>query len=314
MGGRKPVTVLAGGVGAARLLRGLHCLLEPAQLTVIVNTGDDDTFFGLHVSPDLDTVTYTLAGRVAPRPGWGVRGDSLACLGALARYYPETWFQLGDQDLATHIFRTERLRRGDSLSTVTGAIAAGHGLRVRLLPMSDDPVRTVVHLRGRGPVAFQRYLVKGGGRGRVERVEFAGLRRARPATGVLAAIREAQIVIIPPSNPIVSIGPIVGLRGVRPALRTTAARIAAVSPIVGGAPIKGPAHRLLRGLGHEVSPFGVAQLYRDFVDLFVLDRRDAAHAPRIERLGMRTLVTDTIMTTAAKSRALAAALLQEVQA
>lgn len=306
--------MLAGGVGAARFLRGLHSLLEPRQLTIIGNTGDDDTFFGLHVSPDLDTVTYTLAGRVGERFGWGVRGDTFTCLSALGRYYEESWFQLGDDDLATHIFRTDALRHGYSLSSITRQIAQRHGLRVTLLPMTDDPVRTVVHVAGRGALPFQRYLVKGRGRGRVQRVELKGIRRARPASGVLRAIRRTDIVLLPPSNPIVSIGPILGLAGVRDGLRNTRARVAAVSPIVRGAPIKGPAHRLLRGLGHEVSPFGVANLYRDFVDLFVLDQRDAAHASRIERLGMRTLVTDTIMSTPAKSRALAAAVLQEVEA
>jgi LPPG:FO 2-phospho-L-lactate transferase len=309
----KRVTVLAGGVGAARFLRGLHSLLDPRKLTIIVNTGDDDSFFGLYVAPDLDTVTYTLAERVDPRLGWGLRGDDFVCLTALRRYYEETWFQLGDADLATHIFRTDALRRGLSLSAVTRAIGARHGLKVTLLPMSDDPVRTVVHVAGRGPLPFQRYLVKGRGQGRVRRVELRGLRRARPTRGVISALLRASVVILPPSNPIVSIGPILGLAGVRDGLRRTRARVVAVSPIVGGAPIKGPAHHLLRGLGHEVSPFGVARLYRDFVDLFVLDERDAVHAPRIAALGIRTLVTDTIMSTPAKSRALAAAVLREVE-
>jgi LPPG:FO 2-phospho-L-lactate transferase len=310
----KRVTALAGGVGAARFLRGLHSLLEPRALTIIGNTGDDDTFFGLHVSPDLDTLTYTLAGRVGQRFGWGVRGDTFTCLSALERYYAETWFQLGDADLATHIFRTDALRRGEPLSAVTRQIARRHGLEITVLPMTDDPVRTVVHLGSRGALPFQRYLVKGRGRGRVKRVELKGISRARPAPGVLRAIFRAQVIVLPPSNPIVSIGPILKLRGVREAMRRTPARIAAISPIVGGAPIKGPAHHLMRGLGHEVSPFGVARLYRDFVDVFVLDRRDAAHASRIEKLGLRTLVTDTIMSTPAKSRALAAAVLREVEA
>ena len=303
--------MLAGGVGAARLLRGLHSLLDPRQLTIIGNTGDDDTFFGLHVAPDLDTVIYTLAGRVAPQHGWGVRDDRFACLTALGRYYAETWFQLGDADLATHIFRSDALRRGQSLSAVTRTIAAAHDLKVTLLPMSDDPVRTFVHVDGRGALPFQAYLVKGRGRGRVRKIEFRGAPRATPAPGVLRAIRAADILVLPPSNPLVSIGPILSLAGVRNALRTTRARIAAISPIVAGAPIKGPLHRMLRGLGREVSPVGVAELYRDFVDLFVLDRRDARHASRIQALGMRTLVTDTIMSTLAKSRALAAALLRE---
>jgi LPPG:FO 2-phospho-L-lactate transferase len=311
-GRKKRVTVLAGGVGAARFLRGLYPLLDPRRLTIIGNTGDDETFYGLHVSPDLDTVTYTLASRVEPRRGWGIRGDRLDCLSALGRYYRETWFRLGNADLATHIFRTDALRRGQSLSAVTHFITARHGLRVALLPMTDDRVRTLVHVAGRGCLPFQQYLVKRRGRGRVQRIEFAGIDHARPAPGVLPAIRKAQVVLIPPSNPVVSIGPILRLAGVRTALRQTSARIAAISPIVAGAPIKGPAHRLLRGLGHEVSPFGVAKLYRDFVDLFVLDRRDVAHVQRIEALGMRTLVTDTIMSTPARSRALAAAVMREV--
>jgi LPPG:FO 2-phospho-L-lactate transferase len=303
---------LAGGVGAARFLRGLHSLLEPNQLTIIVNTADDETFFGLHVSPDLDTVAYTLAGRVGRRFGWGIEGDAFVGLAALKRYYRETWFQLGDRDLATHIFRTDALRKGLSLSGVTRRIAGAHGLTMRLLPMTDDTVRTIVRVAGRGSLPFQRYLVQGRGSGRVLGVRFRGIRDARPAPGVLSAIRSARAIILPPSNPIVSIGPILGLAGVRQALRKTKARVAAISPIVAGAPIKGPAHRLLRGLGHEVSPFGVANLYRDFVDLFVLDERDAAHAPRIRALGLRTLVTDTIMSSPARSRALAAKVLREI--
>ncbi|HVN87946.1 MAG TPA: 2-phospho-L-lactate transferase [Candidatus Binatia bacterium] len=298
-------------MGAARFLRGLHSLLEPEQLTIIGNTGDDDTFFGLHVAPDLDTVIYTLAGRVAPTHGWGVRDDGFACLTALERYYDATWFQLGDADLATHIFRTDALRRGASLATVTRRIAAAHGLKITVLPMSNDPVRTFVHTSDRGALPFQTYLVKGRGRGTVRKVEFRGAGRAQPAPGVLRAIRSADIVILPPSNPLVSIGPILSLAGVRHALRSTRARIAAISPIVAGAPIKGPLHRMLRGLNRAVSPVSVAELYRDVVDLFVLDRRDARLAPNIQALGMRTLVTDTIMSTPAKSRALAAAVMRE---
>jgi LPPG:FO 2-phospho-L-lactate transferase len=303
------VAVLAGGVGAARFLRGLRSLLDPARLTIIVNTADDETFFGLHVSPDLDTVTYTLADRVDPRQGWGIGGDTFACLESLQRFYTSAWFRLGDADLATHIFRSDALRRGRSLTAVTAAIAARHGVRQRVLPMSDQPVRTHVEVVGRGSLPFQDYLVKGRGRGRVRRVRFAGLRAARPAPGVLAALRGADAVILPPSNPIVSIQPILGLPGVRQMLRRTRARVAAVSPLVRGLPIKGPLDRMLRGLGHEVSAVGVAQLYRDFVDLFVLDERDAALAPRIAALGMRPLVTDTIMRSPAQSRRLARAVI-----
>jgi LPPG:FO 2-phospho-L-lactate transferase len=306
---RSRIAVLAGGVGAARFLRGLCSLLDPAQLTIIVNTADDETFFGLHVSPDLDTVTYTLAGRVDRRHGWGVDGDRFATLANLRRYYAQTWFQLGDADLATHIFRTDQLRRGRSLSAVTASIAARHGLAMRILPMSDDPVRTHVEVAGSGSLPFQEYLVKRRGRGRVRRIRFGGIGSARPAPGVLASLRRSSAVILPPSNPFVSIGPILSLPGVRAALRARRERVAAISPLVGGLPIKGPLDRMLRGLGHEVSSVGVARLYRGLVDLFVLDRHDADLAPAIVALGMRPLVTNTIMRTPADSRRLASVVL-----
>jgi LPPG:FO 2-phospho-L-lactate transferase len=292
-------------VGAARFLRGLCSLRDPARLTIIVNTADDETFFGLHVSPDLDTVTYTLANRVDPRQGWGVARDTFTCLTALERFYDQSWFRLGDADLATHIFRTEQLRRGRSLSQVTAEIAARHGVRQRILPMSDQPVRTHVEVAGAGSLPFQEYLVKRRGRGRVRRVRFAGIGAARPAPGVLAALRSAAIVIVPPSNPIVSIDPILNLPGVRATLRRRRARVAAVSPLVRGLPIKGPLDHMLRGLGHEVSAVGVAKLYRDFVATFVLDERDADLAPRIAELGMRPVVTDTIMRSPVESERLA---------
>ena len=304
--------MLAGGVGAARFLRGLSSLPDPPRLTIIVNTGDDDSFFGLHVSPDLDTVTYTLAGVVHPRQGWGRRAESFRALEALGRYYPECWFRLGDRDLATHIYRSDALRRGRSLAEVTAHIARGLGVRHRILPMSNDAVRTVVTTAATGPLAFQDYLVRRRGRGRVRGIDFRGAAAARPAPGVLAALRGADAVILPPSNPLVSIGPILALRGVRPALRRARLRIAAISPIVGGLPVKGPLHRMLAGLGHEVSPVGVARLYRDFVSVFVLDRRDAGYAPRVAALGMRPVVADTIMSSPAKSRALARTVLREL--
>jgi LPPG:FO 2-phospho-L-lactate transferase len=297
-------------VGAARFLHGLSSLLDPARLTIIGNTADDDTFFGLHVSPDLDTVTYTLAGRVGAR-GWGLAGDGFTALDALGRYYPDTWFQLGDRDLATHIYRTDQLRRGRTLSQVTAAIAARHGLRQRLLPMSDQPVRTRVTLAGTGTIAFQDYLVHRRGRGRFRAVRYAGVRQARPAPGVLTALRRADAVILPPSNPIVSIGPILALPGVRAALRRHR-RVVAVTPLVRGLPIKGPLDRMLRGLGHEVSAVGVAQLYRDVVDVFVLDQRDAVLAPRIAALGMRPVLADTIMRSPARSQALARVVLDSL--
>ncbi len=275
-------------------------------MTVIVNTGDDETFFGLHVSPDIDTVLYTLAGVVSPMQGWGMRNDRFRCLTALGRYYNDAaWFRLGDTDLATHLYRTDALRTGKTLSAVTRAIARALGVKVNVLPMSDQRVRTFVTVADKGPLPFQEYLVRGLGRGAVRGISFRGLRQARPAPGGLEALRDAAIVIIPPSNPLVSIEPILALRGMRRALRNSRARVAAVSPIVGGAPVKGPLHRMLTGLGHAVSPVAVALLYRGLVDLFVLDERDAACAPRIAALNMRPLVTDTLMTSPAKSRRLA---------
>lgn len=303
--------MLAGGVGAARFLRGLRSLVDPAALTVVVNTADDDRFFGLHVSPDVDTIVYTLAGRVHPRRGWGRRGDSFRCLQALGAYYPETWFRLGDLDLATHIFRTDALRRGRRLTRVTADIARAHGVRARVLPMTDDPVRTVVRVAGAGWLPFQRYLVLGRGRGRVERIVWRGIRRARPSPEVLAALRRPGVVLIPPSNPLVSIGPILALRGVRAALRAAADAVVAVCPLVGGRPVKGPLHHMLRGLGHDVSAAGVAALYRGVADVFVLDRRDAADAPRVAALGLRPVIADTLMAGPARARRLAATALAE---
>lgn len=303
--------MLAGGVGAARFLRGLCPQVDPRRLTIIVNTGDDETFFGLHVSPDLDTVTYTLAGRVHPQQGWGLRGDTFAALEVLGEYYDHVWFRLGDRDLATHIYRTEALGRGDSLSQVTEHIRTRLGVAETILPMTDSQVRTFVRT-AEGTLAFQDYLVRRRGRGLVKKIILRGAEKARPAAGVLAALRSAAAIILPPSNPLVSIGPIVALRGVRKALQSARARIAAVSPIVGGLPVKGPLHRMLKGLGHEVSPVGVARLYRDFVSVFVLDERDAVYAPRIAELGMRPVITNTMMTSPARSRALARRVLAEL--
>ena len=280
---------------------------------MIGNTADDETFFGLHVSPDLDTLTYTLA-RLAPRRrGWGVAGDTFSCLRGLDRFYDSTWFRLGDRDLATNLFRTERLRAGEQLSAVTATVARRFGIRATLLPMTDDRVRTFVHT-ARGRLPFQRYLVRERGRPAVRRVELTGIRRARPQRAVLRALREAAMVILPPSNPVVSIGPILALPGVREALRRSRAPVAAISPIVGGRPVRGPADRMLRAVGVEVSGAGVAELYKDFVDVFVLDRADAALAPRIAALGCRVVVTDTLMESPRRAAALARRVLAALSA
>jgi LPPG:FO 2-phospho-L-lactate transferase len=288
--------VLAGGVGGARFLRGLTRITDPRRVTVIGNTGDDDELFGLHVAPDLDTIVYTLAGRVDPERGWGLAGDTTAALETLGRLGGPTWFRLGDRDLATHMLRTAWLRSGHTLSEVTAHLARRHGIGVLLLPMSNDPVRTFVHT-GRGRLPFQSYLVRYRARGNVRRIELAGARRARPAPGVRAALQSAEVLVIAPSNPLVSIAPIVAVPGVRAALARRRHRTAAISPLVGGRPVKGPLHRMLRGLGLEVSPRGVARCYQGLADLFVLDRTDASWSGRIEALGMRVLVTDTLMRT-----------------
>ncbi|GIW39900.1 MAG: LPPG--FO 2-phospho-L-lactate transferase [Candidatus Binatia bacterium] len=304
--------MLAGGVGAARFLRGLFSLVDPRDATIIVNTADDDTFFGLHVSPDLDTVTYTLAGRAPLRRGWGIRGDTFFCLRALARFYGSPWFRLGDRDLATNLFRTERLRAGLTLAEVTHRIARAFGVRATVLPMTNDRVRTFVTTEGRGPLPFQEYLVRHRARGKVRKIEFRGSRSARPLPEVLRAIGEADAVLLPPSNPLVSIGPILSLRGVRRALRECRARVLGISPLVRGRALKGPAHRMLAGLGHEVSPVGVARLYADFLDVFFLDEEDEAEAPRVAELGIRPVVAPIRIASPRRARELARRVLEEL--
>ncbi|HZP43091.1 MAG TPA: 2-phospho-L-lactate transferase [Candidatus Binatia bacterium] len=301
--------MLAGGVGAARFLRGLSQRTDPRRLAVIGNTGDDEEFFGLHVSPDLDTVLYTLAGRADPVRGWGVAGETFHALAALDALGAPVWFRLGDRDLATHLVRTTALRAGRPLSRVTADLARAHGLRATLLPMTDDRVRTFVHTE-RGRLPFQDYLVRRRARGRVRRIEIAGAARARPAPGVLAALHRADGIVLAPSNPFVSIGPILAVPAIRRALAARRAPAAAITPLVGGRALKGPLHRMLRALGHEVSPRGVARLYRGLVDVFVLDRVDARFAPAIAALGMRPVVTDTIMRSPAHAARLAGVVLR----
>ncbi len=297
-------------MGAAKFLRGLARVAGQPRLDVIVNTGDDEQFYGLHVSPDLDTGVYTLAGVVNPATGWGLAGESFNALAALAAFYGRAWFNLGDRDLATHLFRTERMRAGWRLSRVTAELARRLGVRARVMPMSDERVRTFVKLRGRAAMPFQEYFVRGRFRGVVERIALRGAARARPLGAALGALRRAAAVIVAPSNPFVSIGPILALRGMRPAMRRARARTAAISPIVGGKAIKGPADRMLRYLGHEPSALGVARLYRDICGTFVLDQADRRLAGEVERLGMRAVVTDTVMADERRAARLAAVVLR----
>lgn len=288
------ITALAGGVGAAKLLRGMIEVIPQEELTVIVNTGDDIELYGLHVSPDVDIIMYTLAGIVDEEKGWGIKGDTFNCLKMIKTYGFETWFKLGDMDLSTHVLRTKLLREGLPLSKVTSILSKALGLRVRIIPMSNEPVTTRIVTR-RGVMHFEEYLVKHGAVDEVLDVFFEGIDLAKPAPGVIEAILNSEAVVICPSNPIVSIGPIISIKGVRSALKKTSAKIIGISPIVSGTPIKGPADRLMRGLGLEVSAFGVAKLYSDFIDAFIIDQRDSELKEKIEDLGMKVVVADTIM-------------------
>lgn len=293
------ITVLCGGVGAARLLRGIVAVHPAAEVTAIVNTGDDVVLHGLHVSPDLDTVTYTLAGQINPETGWGLVDESWQAMETVRRYGGITWFNLGDRDLGTHLYRTQRLTDGAPLSEVTGEIVRAWGLDLRVLPVTDDPLRTMVTVDdGDGVVheiGFQEYFVQRHHDVPVRAVRFDGDLASRPAPGVLGAIRAADLVVVAPSNPIVSIGPLLAVPGLRAAVAARRADTVAVSPIVAGAALKGPADRLLRELGHEASVVGVARLYRDLAATLIVDTADADLAPAVEAEGVRCVVAPTIM-------------------
>ena len=305
------IAVLAGGVGAAKFLRGLIDVIDPASITVIGNTADDEEFLGLHVSPDLDTVVYTLSDAVDPETGWGIANDTYTALEQAAQLGQETWFKLGDKDLATHLLRTKLLRSGSTLSQATQAVAEAFGITCRLLPMTDDRVRTIVTTDD-GDISFQEYFVRRRQEDEVKALRFEGSEQAQPAPGVLDAIRSASGIIIAPSNPLVSIGPILAVPGIRQALADTDAKVAAVSPIIGGRALKGPAARMLESLGHESSATGVAKVYADVLDVLVLDEEDRALAPEIEALGITPVVTNTIMRDAASRRALAEVTLESI--
>jgi len=303
------IVALAGGVGAARLLAGLVRVVEPESVTAVVNTGDDMVLHGLHISPDLDTVTYTLAGVHNEATGWGIAGESWRVMTSLGELGGQTWFALGDRDLATHLLRTQRLAEGASLSEVTEELRRAFGVGVRLLPMSDDPVRTRLTLAAaEGPareVDFQEYFVRLRHGVPVSAVRFAGADAASPAPHVLEAIADADLVIACPSNPIVSIGPLLAVPGIRDALVARREDVVAVSPIVAGAALKGPADRLLVELGHESSALGVAELYAPWAGTLVVDLADAALAPAVAAAGVRCVVAPTVMADPAKAAALA---------
>jgi LPPG:FO 2-phospho-L-lactate transferase len=299
------ITALAGGVGASKLLEGLARALSPEELNIVVNTGDDIEMFGLYIAPDLDIVTYTLAGLVNPVTGWGLNSDTFYCLDSLLHFYDEQrWFNLGDRDLATHIYRTHQLRQGRPLSEITERIRKTLGVESCILPMTDTHTPTTI-ITDAGALHFQEYLVKHRAQPLVQGIRFENIEAARPAPGVLAAIAEAKAVILCPSNPLISIGPILAVPGVRDALKQTQAKVIAISPVVGGASLKGPTDRMLAQSGLNVSATQVAQLYADLLDAFIIDNRDAAAKAEIERLGLQVFVTNTVMSGAAEKLALA---------
>jgi LPPG:FO 2-phospho-L-lactate transferase len=304
----KTITALAGGVGASKLLVGLYEVMDPGDLTIIVNTGDDITLHGLKISPDLDIVTYTLGGIIDPAKGWGFRGETFHALKRLATFGRANWFNLGDRDLATHIHRSALLAEGKSLSDVAESVRLALGVKSRILPMSDQRVPTIIETNERA-LHFQEYLVKRRAEPVVRGIRFDGVEKVRPAPGVLQAINDADRIIICPSNPLISIGPILAVPGIREALRARKKDVIAVCPIVGGKSLKGPSDKMLAQLGYGASAEAVAKLYADFTGTFVIDPLDKSQAQAITRLGMKVEVLPTVMKTRAQKSKLARAIL-----
>jgi LPPG:FO 2-phospho-L-lactate transferase len=306
------IAALAGGVGAARLLRGLVEVVPPSEITAIVNTGDDTNLHGLHIAPDLDTVMYTLADAINPETGWGLAGETWRVMESLERLGGVTWFSLGDQDLATHCYRTQRLAEGAALSEVTGELARSFGVGVTLLPVTDDPLRTRLQLVDGPEVGFQEYFVHRKHDVAVESVRFEGAEQARPGPGVLEALDLATTIIVCPSNPVVSIDPLLAVPGVVDHLRRRRERIVGVSPIIAGKALKGPADRLLTEMGFESSAVGVARWYASWVGTLVIDEADADLAPVVEAEGVRCVVAPTVMSTVDRSADLCRTVLDAV--
>lgn len=306
--GRGAVVVLAGGVGAARFLRGLVRVIAQEDLVVVGNTGDDLWWHGLYVSPDLDTVTYWLAGIGDEARGWGIRGDTFEAHAALRRLKMADWFQVGDQDLATHRYRTERLRQGAPLHAITTELAERLGVRARILPMSDQPVATRLRTEA-GDSHFQEYFVRDGCRPAVHEVWWTGLAAAQPAPGIAAAVRDADAIIIAPSNPVISIGPILRLPGMRDLIASVRSKVVAVTPLIAGRAIKGPTVPLMEALGLEPTALGVARGYYDIASGFVLDAVDRALADPIRKLGYRVTALPTILDDARQAARVAEAAL-----
>ncbi len=306
------IVVLPGGTGGAKFVQGLKQVMPPRELTFIVNTGDDLRWWGLHVSPDVDSITYALAGMLSRERGWGVEGDTFETLEAMRRLGGPVWFQIGDRDLVLHKSRTEMLAAGKLLSQATAEIARAMGIESRILPMTDERVETRVQTAV-GELSFQEYFVRERYQAPVQGVLFAGAEAARPAPGVVEAIAQAECVMIAPSNPVTSIGPILAVPGIREALKQTPARVAAISPIVGGAAVSGPAGELMRTQGLAVSAEGVARAYADFLDVLIVDERDAAEKGAVEKLGVEMRTARTVMKSDADKAELARAALEIVK-
>ena len=305
------ITALGGGVGAAKFLEGLALVSGEEPLNIIVNTGDDITLHGLKISPDIDTVIYRLSGVIDKKKGWGLEGDTFFCLQELKRLGEETWFNIGDRDFGTHIYRTRLSSQGASATEIASNICTAFGIKehINIVPMTDAEVETWI-VTDRGEMHFQEYLVKNHMKPSVIKVYIKNIDQALPPPGVINFIRDSKAVIICPSNPIISIGPILHVKGIRDALKRSDAKIIAISPLIGGASLKGPADRMMKGLGLEVSSTGVARLYNDFIDVMVIDEQDRDEAPKIEELGIDTLVVNTVMSDAEKSSALARGVLE----
>lgn len=305
------ITALGGGVGAAKFLEGLSSVIENETLNVIVNTGDDISLNGLYISPDVDTIIYRLSGVIDKKKGWGLEGDTFISLNSLEKFDLDTWFNIGDKDIATHIYRTYLRGKGLTATEIASKIAEAFELpdNVNIMPMTDQDVETWIQTN-EGEMHFQEYLVKRKMKPEVCRVTIRNIDHASPAPGVVDSIEKARAVIICPSNPIISIGPILQVKGVREALKTTRAEIIAISPLVGGVPLKGPADRLMKGLGLEVSSAQVARLYSDFLDTMVIDVEDAHENQKIIDTGLKTLVVDTVMSDKEKSANLASSVLK----
>ena len=316
------ITVIAGGVGAARMLRALLQVVDASEVTAIVNVGDDLVLHGLHISPDLDTVTYTLAEAINPETGWGLVDESWQARTMLEQYGGVSWFGLGDRDLGTHLFRTQRLNEGADLATVTAEIVSSWNLGLAVIPATCDQLRTMVTLAADDPagtdtpnltagteISFQEYFVQRHHSVPISNVRFAGAKDATPAPGVLDAIDDADLIIVAPSNPLVSIAPVLAVPGIRDALIRRRNAVIAVSPIIAGAALKGPADRMLAELGHDASVLGVAALYNEFASTLVIDTADVVQKSAVEAFGLNCIVTETIMSKPGVSESLARAVL-----